>query len=55
MAEVPTVSTACGVAEQMPTQRQLKANGYSSLAVAINKYCGGFRKFAARLNQTRDH
>merc|ERR1712086_1243318 len=37
-AEMPTVSKACGVAEQMPTQQQLCANGYSSLHSAIAKY-----------------
>ena len=50
VAEMPTVSKACGVAEQMPTDFQLKANGYSSLSAAISKHYGGMYKFAARLN-----
>ena len=55
LAEMPAVSKACGVAEQMPTHRQLLANGYSSLANAIIKHYGGFRTFAARLNQTKHY
>merc|ERR1712166_840808 len=40
-AEMPTVSKACGVAGQMPTDYQLLANGYTSLAHAIYKHYGG--------------
>ena len=54
LAEMPAVSKACEVAGQMPTQRQLLANGYTSLANAIIKHHGGFRTFAARLIQTKN-
>ena len=36
-AEMLAVSKAYGVAEQMPTGRQLEANGYNSLSNAITK------------------
>ena len=49
-AEMLAVSKACGVAEQMPTGLQLKANGYTSLANAITKHYGGMHNFAERLN-----
>ena len=54
VAEMPAISKACGVAEQMPTHRQLLANGYTSLANAIIQHHGGFRTFAARLNHTKN-
>ena len=49
VAEMPAVSKACGVAEQMPTDLQLLANGYGSLANAIYKHYGGMYKFQQRL------
>ena len=49
-AEMPVVSKACGVAEQMPTKNQLLANGYSSLSNAITKHYGGLYKFEQRFN-----
>ena len=55
LAEMPTVSKACGVAEQMPTDHQLRANGYTSLAVAIGKHYGGIREFAERLDLPMQH
>ena len=48
-AEMPGVSKACGVPGYMPTDRQLQANGYSSLAKAIGKHYGGMHKFSERL------
>ena len=51
LAEMPTVRNACGVAEQMPTQQQFCANGYTSLYKAIQKHYGGMYKFAERLDQ----
>merc|ERR1711957_483161 len=54
-AEMPTVSKACGVPEQMPTKNQLLANGYTSLANAIPKTYGGLYKFAARLELPMQH
>ena len=51
LAEMPAVSEACGVSEQMPTQQQLLANGYSSLNNAIHKHYGGLYKFQQRLDQ----
>jgi hypothetical protein len=54
-AEMPAVSKACGAAEQMPTDRQLVANGYSSLTRAIYKHYGGLYKFAARLELPMQH
>ena len=54
-AEMPTVSKACGVPEQMPTDMQLQANGYTSLTTAIRKHYGGLYKFAARLELPMQH
>merc|ERR1712166_278578 len=54
LAEMPAVSKACGVPEQMPTQNQLLASGYSSLYSAIAKHYGGMYNFAERLNQTKN-
>ena len=48
-AEMPAVSKACGAAGQMPTDMQLQANGYTSLANAITKHYGGMYKFAEQL------
>ena len=50
LAEMPAVSKACGVSEQMPKKDQLLTNGYSSLYSAIVKHYGGMYKFAERLN-----
>ena len=55
MAEMPAVSKACGVAEQMPTKNQLLANGYTSLYSAIAKHYGGVYKFAERLDLPMQH
>ena len=55
LAEMPAVSKACGVPGWMPTQLQLVANGYSSLANAIYKQYGGLYKFAARLGFPMQH
>ena len=52
---MPVVSKACGVAEQMPTDHQLQANGYSTLRSAIYKHYGGLYAFAARLESPMQH
>ena len=52
LAEMPAVSKACGVVEQMPTVDQLKANGYTTLVNTISKHYGGMHKFAKRLSQS---
>merc|ERR1711935_418594 len=52
---MPTVSKACGVPEQMPTQDQLFANGYSTLYKAITKHYGGLYEFAARIELPMQH
>ena len=54
-AQMPIVSKACGVPEQMPTQDQLLANGYSTLSNAIYKHYGGMYKFAVRLELPMQH
>jgi hypothetical protein len=55
LTEMPAVSKACGVAGQMSTQHQLKANGYTSLYSALAKHYGGLYKFAERIDLPMQH
>ena len=50
LVEMPAVGKLCGVPAQMPTNDQLRANGYTSLVSTITKHYGGMYKVAERLN-----
>ncbi len=40
---------AHGVADRMPTNRELRGSGHNSLAIAIGAYHGGYLTFAKRM------
>ena len=47
--EIRQYNIRCGTLEEMPREKELKANGFGSLATAIYQYHGGFQRVATRL------